>query len=233
MRGLVLPVLLLVAAPLAAQQTIQYQCDSTGKCIPVSTPTTKPAPTVTVTVPASPSSPPSVTVTPPKQAATTSRFTLSGQFSSLSVSGVRLVAADAVAEVGITPTLSLRDDNVLISLPGTGTSASAGPIGQLYLAGPMYDISPLNNWLNKTQTLGPGGFHVSIYGEVGISRSSANQTYAESGGLSLTWCPQSNPVCVNIFDGAWVHGSVPIGADNSGNPLYGNNGARISVGVSF
>lgn len=163
------------------------------------------------------------------------KFTIQGKVAGLSVGGTQLIAADAVACIGISQSVQLREDNILISLPTTSTptttNASAGPLGSIFLAG----VQPnLPNLFPKTSFLGGPNFQWYALGQMGVSRSGANQTIAESAGLGLNYRPStSNPTSINIFELAWVHGSIPIGANADGTPKFGNNAIRVSVGIGF
>lgn len=204
MRGLVLPVLLLVAAPLAAQQTIQYQCDPTGKCIPVSVPTTKPAPTVTVTVPASPSEPPSVTVTPPS---TTPQFSFVTQAVYWNIAGHKEAATDIVGTMSVTPRWSVRSDNFDAPGPGIVVNTFGGQF---------------------CQPLGSTRLEACLNGGAGLVTSQAPNHAAFNGGASFNYdVDQSGRFGLQIGQIQAIHGGVSDGG------VLTSNTYAVGVGIKI
>ncbi len=165
---------------------------------------------------------------------TPARFTLSGKVQGMSIKGTALVAADAVDVFQVSQRVALRNDNVMISLPATSTSdaASAGALGTKFLAGPQFTLPKLP--FLKGTVLGSPTISMDAFAEMGVSRSSANQTLDERVGFDLNYTPSStNPTTVNLIEIGYDHGSTPIGVGTNGLPEYGNNAVFYSIGISF
>lgn len=168
------------------------------------------------------------------------KFSISGEALGYVGGGQSLIAADAVDETRISPALSLRNDNIILS-----SASSHASIAVFALGGPMVYL-PFQKIMSKT-FLDPNHYKFYAVGEGGIVTSGAGQSLAESLGGGLDYFPSGpSGLVVNLFDVRWLHGQVPIGdrtvsviqqAGSTGtpvaSPIFAGNGIAISVGIGM
>ncbi len=158
----------------------------------------------------------------PLFAQTSTRFSLSGNALGYVGGGQSLIAADAVSAVQISPNLTIRNDNIVLS-----TANSNASVATFFLGGAQYDL-PLGKILSKT-FLNPDNYKFYVVGQAGYVNSPATGNLAESAGGGLNYFPPSHPsVGINLFEVRWLHGNVPVD-----NLHIVNNGLAVSVGLTF
>lgn len=157
----------------------------------------------------------------PAAAQTQTKFSISGKALGYSAGGTGLVAADAVSAVQISPNLTVRNDNIVLSDPASSSLAA------FELGGAQYDL-PLNSILKKT-FLDPVKYKFYAVGQAGLVTSSLGQSPSFSAGVGLNYFPQSAPsVVINLFEARILNGKVGIGPDRTV-----TNGVAFSVGLTF
>lgn len=160
-------------------------------------------------------------------AQTGAKFSLSGKALGYVAGGSSLIAADAVSAVQISPRLTLRNDNIILS-----TAASNASIAQFFLGGAQYEL-PLEKVMSKT-FLKPDNYKFYVVGEAGYTNSPASGNLAESFGGGLNYFPSSAPsIGVNLFEVRWLHGKVPVQNSVAGGTQFVSNGIAVSVGLTF
>ncbi|HLI02749.1 MAG TPA: hypothetical protein VFC10_07390 [Terriglobia bacterium] len=154
-------------------------------------------------------------------AQTQTKFSISGKALGFSAGGTGVAAADAVSAVQISPNLTVRNDNIILSDP------SSPSIAAFELGGAQYDL-PLSGVLKKT-FLDPAKYKLYAVAEGGIVTSSLGQSPAASAGIGLNYYPQSAPaVVINLFEARWINGRVPVSAARTA-----TNGIAVSIGLTF
>lgn len=214
--------LVLFAVPAFAQTTKvgNFNCTPSGSgvvCSPIAA--AKSAPQEPSVAAASSSSTTSATPT-------VNRFSVSGKAFGYTGAGTSLVAADAVATVGVTPAFSLRSDNIMLS--SAATTATGASIAEFFLDGIQYQL-PFK--LSGTSLSG-----VSFYtaAQLGVENSAVNNSYAGSVALGASYCPRTDSsVCVNLGEVRAMYGAVPVGVTPSGINRFAHWGIGYSVGLTF
>lgn len=161
------------------------------------------------------------------------KFTLSGKVGGFSLNGQTFLDTDAVVEVPVSPNFSLRQDSDMIFLQGSASSSSnSGPLATQIIGGPQYRFK---NPFPTTSVLGSPNIQLSAFAEMGISRSSSNQTLDERVGFDLNYQPSlTNPTTINLLEVYYNHGSVPVSVDPATNvTTYGSNAWGIRIGISY
>ena len=146
---------------------------------------------------------------------TSHSFTLDGKAMGYSGGGSALVAADAGAEIVLTPVLSARQDNIILSTQDSQSNLASFSVGGI-------EYKPSLKLLPKE-------YQFYALGEAGVVATGLATTPAYSVGGGLNYNPPSQPsLSVNLFEVRWLHGAVPVG-----NGKVNSNGVAFAIGVSF
>lgn len=155
------------------------------------------------------------------------KFSISGRALGYAGGGAKLVAADAVSKINISPKFSIRTDSVILS-----AAASEASLASFNVAGVEVPI-PASKLIDKLG-LDSSKYELYAVGEAGAVTNAAGTSRAFSAGIGANYHPASTPkVEVNLFEVRWLHGAVPIGNLPDGSPRYVRDGVALSVGVTF
>ncbi|MDE2020718.1 MAG: hypothetical protein KGJ13_10315 [Patescibacteria group bacterium] len=172
------------------------------------------------------------------QAPASSKFNLTGQVAGVFSAGTKMVAADAAASYTLSPQVTLRTDNLIISAASSNASLAA------------VDLSGVQTQLPLSSIFKKFGLDPSVYGaygvgEIGTDTNAGGVSSAESVALGVNR-KISPSVVLNLVEVRWLHCPLPtsdvsrLAVQQAGapvvagsSPMFTSNAFVISTGFSW